>query len=250
MVRARVRHLRDVSPGSRHPGAAVGRSASPASPAASARARRHARRSSTIRMIPTTARPTPTVNRSHGLEAGLSASRKNAATADTKPATTRSQANACFTGTLFRAVAGSAPGRTTALHRIAACPSALASSARSIPPETLQRFHDCSSCRRRLALDHSWDVSVGMAGGESSRPPTGLNGGECEPETTRRGGRLKVLPGTAPLFAAFRRAGWKAAPAHLLEPRAPADQLCLREANLGFARRAVERQGERLELLL
>src|SRR5215510_14372363 len=137
------------------------------------------------------------------------------------------------------------------------------------PPETLQPFYDCSSCRRRLALDHSWDVSVGMAGGESSRPPTGLNGGECEPEITRVSGSLKVLPGTAPLFAAFRRAGWKAAPAHLLEPRArlrvlrpqrrldpvkepfePADQLCLREANLGFARRAVERQGERLELLL
>src|SRR5262249_2561223 len=112
-------------------------------------------------------------------------------------------------------------------------------------------------------------TSIGMAGGESSRPPQRHERRACGQETTRAGGSLKVLPGTAPLFVAFRRAGWKTAPAHLLEPRArlrvlrpqrrldpveqpfePADQLCLREANLGFARRAVERQGERLELLL
>src|SRR5262249_36027548 len=53
--------------------------------------------SNAIRMIPTTARLTPTTNRIHGLAAGLSASMKNATTADTKPAMTRSQAKACFT---------------------------------------------------------------------------------------------------------------------------------------------------------
>src|SRR5215510_3256908 len=50
-----------------------------------------------IRMMPTTARPTPTMNRRHGLAAGLSASMKNATTANAKPAMTRSQAKACFT---------------------------------------------------------------------------------------------------------------------------------------------------------
>src|SRR5215831_1654732 len=97
----------------------------------------------------------------------------------------------------------------------------------------------------------------------------------CLPDTVSpRGARdrsltLKVLAGAAPLLATFRRTRGQPATTHLLEagarlrvlrpergldaveqPFEPTDQLRLRQTDLGLARLGVERQGERLELLL
>src|SRR5262245_53718727 len=131
-------------------------------------------------------------------------------------------------------------------------------------------------CRRTRAESTGRPPRTSARGGSAcprERTSTGIrlraSCGRWAKRSTASGRALQVLAGSAAAGGSLRRAGGQAAAPHLVELRArlhvlgperrldtvkqafqPADQLRLRQANLGLARRALERDRQRLELLL